>query len=248
MMRTPKRTSSRVAGEFGLFRVSEHALDTGRSGFTVDVADWVATVAIARDERFVLVRQYRHGVDGPTLEIAGGLVDRGEAPAEAAARELLEETGYEGALEPLGWVHPNPALQGNRCHLFLARGCERVSDPENGPDEHTVVELASAAQVREALAAGDISHAVVVLALERALARVEGAYAGGALEVLARLEENQRDKVLALARRLMPHLTAEDLRNPHDFPDLTDPDWHFEDGQLAGIQGVRFALEQARRR
>lgn len=56
------------------------------------------------------------------------------------------------------------------------------------------------------------------------------------------MEENQHRKVVDLARRLKPNLTAEDIRNPHDFPDLDDPDWHFEDGQLAGIQSVRFAL------
>jgi hypothetical protein len=56
------------------------------------------------------------------------------------------------------------------------------------------------------------------------------------------IEDNQRQKVIDLARRLRPGLTAEDIRNPHDFPDLSDPDWHFEDGQLTGIQSVRFAL------
>lgn len=61
-------------------------------------------------------------------------------------------------------------------------------------------------------------------------------------ELLAAMEEAQRAKVVDLARRLVPHLTAEDIRNPHDFPDLDDPDWHFEDGQLAGIEAVRFAL------
>lgn len=60
--------------------------------------------------------------------------------------------------------------------------------------------------------------------------------------LLDEMEQTQRDKVLSLARRILPHLTAEDIRNPHDFPDLEDPDWHFEDGQLAGIQAVRFAL------
>jgi hypothetical protein len=61
-------------------------------------------------------------------------------------------------------------------------------------------------------------------------------------QLLDQMERAQADKVVALARRLKPGLTAEDVRNPHDFPDLDDPDWHFEDGQLAGIQGVRFAL------
>jgi hypothetical protein len=62
------------------------------------------------------------------------------------------------------------------------------------------------------------------------------------LALLDAMEATQSDKVIALARRLRPGLTAEDIRNPHDFPDLDDPDWHFEDGQLAGIQAVRFAL------
>jgi hypothetical protein len=62
------------------------------------------------------------------------------------------------------------------------------------------------------------------------------------LGVIEAMEENQHRKVVDLARRLKPNLTAEDIRNPHDFPDLDDPDWHFEDGQLAGIQSVRFAL------
>jgi hypothetical protein len=64
-------------------------------------------------------------------------------------------------------------------------------------------------------------------------------------EVLAwveSMEELQRDKVLSLARRLKPGLTLEDIRNPHDFPELVDPDWHYEDGVLTGIQSVWMSL------
>jgi hypothetical protein len=60
--------------------------------------------------------------------------------------------------------------------------------------------------------------------------------------LLDSMEETQKAKVIDLARRIKPGLTAEDIRNPHDFPDLDDPDWHFEDGQLTGIQSVQFAL------
>jgi (2Fe-2S) ferredoxin len=59
---------------------------------------------------------------------------------------------------------------------------------------------------------------------------------------LAALENLQREKVLALARRLKPGLTLEDVQNPHDFPELDDCDWHYEDGVLTGIQTVRTAL------
>jgi hypothetical protein len=65
--------------------------------------------------------------------------------------------------------------------------------------------------------------------------------------LLEQMEEVQKQKVLDLARRLKPGLTAEDIRNPHDFPDLEDPDWHFMDGQLTGIQSVEFAIHGLKR-
>lgn len=60
--------------------------------------------------------------------------------------------------------------------------------------------------------------------------------------LVAELEALQVGKVLDLARRLRPGLTLEDVRNPHDFPELGDPDWQYEDGVLAGIQGVLAAV------
>jgi hypothetical protein len=62
------------------------------------------------------------------------------------------------------------------------------------------------------------------------------------------IEEVQTKKVIDLARRLLPNLTAEDIRNPHDFPELDDRDWQYEDGVLAGIQSVRIALRALRNR
>jgi hypothetical protein len=61
-------------------------------------------------------------------------------------------------------------------------------------------------------------------------------------QLVLEIEELQRAKVIALARRLKPGLTPEDIRNPHDFPELDDPDWHYEDGLLAGIQSVLGAV------
>jgi hypothetical protein len=52
----------------------------------------------------------------------------------------------------------------------------------------------------------------------------------------------QETKVLALARRLRPGLTAEDVRNPHDYPELRDADFNYEDGLLAGLQYALAAL------
>ena len=64
--------------------------------------------------------------------------------------------------------------------------------------------------------------------------------------LVAEMEELQLQKVADLARRLKPGLTLEDIRNPHDFPELDDPDWHYPDGILTGIQIVRPALREKR--
>lgn len=65
---------------------------------------------------------------------------------------------------------------------------------------------------------------------------------------LEKLESLQANKVIELARRLKPGLTSEDIRNPHDFPDLDDPDWHFLDGQLVGIQTTLTMIRAMRER
>lgn len=65
---------------------------------------------------------------------------------------------------------------------------------------------------------------------------------------IASAEALQRQKVIALARRLKPELTPEDIQNPHDFPELDDPDWHYADGILTGIQSVATALRAMRKR
>jgi predicted metal-binding protein len=64
---------------------------------------------------------------------------------------------------------------------------------------------------------------------------------------LVAIEELQTKKVLDLARRLKPGLTMEDVQNPHDFPELDDPDWHYADGILTGIKSVTTALRAMRR-
>jgi 8-oxo-dGTP pyrophosphatase MutT (NUDIX family) len=154
--------------------VHRHAVVAGTAeytSFTLELRDWVSVAAVTVDGAFVLVRQHRHGVDAVTLETAGGLIDAGEEPAVAALRELREETGYVAEdVESLGWVHPNPAIQGNRCHLYLARGAREIGVPEGDEHESTEAVLMDAAELSAALQDGRISHALAVVTLLRALA------------------------------------------------------------------------------
>ncbi len=61
-------------------------------------------------------------------------------------------------------------------------------------------------------------------------------------DLLQRMVEHQELKVISLARRLRPGLTAEDVRNAHDFRELEDTDFHYEDGLLGGLLAAQTAL------
>ena len=163
---------------FEVMRTHARSPRTGRAHpfYRLEAADWVNVVALTGDGCAVLVRQYRHGSDEITLEIPGGMVDPGESPREAAARELLEETGYEAAAwDDAGSLSPNPALFGNRVHTFVARGCRRVGAVRNEGHEETCVELVPEEDLRRLVAEGGIDHALVVAAIFRAALREEGA-------------------------------------------------------------------------
>lgn len=139
--------------------------------YVIDSTDWVNLVPITANNELVCIRQYRHGTEEITLEIPGGMVDPGEEPIVAAARECLEETGYRAEnLESLGAITPNPALFPNRLHTFVARGVVPVGEIQNTASEQTEVTLVPMAEVPDLLMRGEIDHALVAATLWRLLA------------------------------------------------------------------------------
>jgi len=165
-----------ACGVFDLDRASFVPPEGGapRDFWVIEAPDWVNVVPLTEDGEVLMVRQYRFGIGGMTLEIPGGMCDGPESPAAAGARELREETGHEAASwAHLGWVHPNPPIQSNRCHTFLARGLTLAGPQLPDPDERLELVRVRLDAVPGLIADGTITHALVLAAFH--LLQVSGA-------------------------------------------------------------------------
>lgn len=170
----------KILGRFKLFNLLETTRRSPTTGqehrfMQLEAPDWVNIVPVTRDGLLVLVEQYRHGIDAATVEIPGGMVDPGEDPATAAARELEEETGYRGrTLHLLGCVEPNPAFLTNRCWTYLALDCAPDGTVQPDPSEEISLRLVPPSRFTDLIDDGTIRHSLVIAAhdhLQRGIRR-----------------------------------------------------------------------------
>lgn len=120
--------------------------------YVFEFTDWVNVIAITEDDEFVMISQYRHGVQQTRYELVAGACEPGEDPEQSARRELLEEAGYGGGeWRKFMTVAPNPSNQNNLTYTYLATGVKRISEPQQEETEDIKVHLMSRAEVRSLL-------------------------------------------------------------------------------------------------
>jgi ADP-ribose pyrophosphatase len=106
----------RIAGRRDEFEITE-------------LLDSVAVLALTPSSDVILVEEFRPGPQRVLFELPGGVVERAQAPSDAARAELLEKTGYEGELIEIGALLSD-AYATRVKHVFAATACRAVSEPE----------------------------------------------------------------------------------------------------------------------
>jgi|SRR5271157_1241624 8-oxo-dGTP pyrophosphatase MutT (NUDIX family) len=166
--------SRRQVASCGIFELfaAERMSASGRRGefWILSARDWVNVVAVlrtaAREPCFLMVRQYRQGAEQITTEFPAGLVEEGESPAAAAARELREETGYAaGRLTQIGDLRPNPAFMTNRCYTFLAEDLAPAGSPALDELESLESLALPVAEMEARAGRGELVNALTLVAL-----------------------------------------------------------------------------------
>ena len=168
-----KTTAKKVLAENAFLALEEHRREeegTGRQGyfFIIDAPDWVNIIALTEENEVVLIEQFRHGSERIELEIPSGIIESGEKPADAALRELLEETGYEKSdrseFKKIGEALPNPAFMRNKCYTYLLTHVHLTGKIDPDEFENIRVRLVPRKEIERLITTGEIQHSIIIMA------------------------------------------------------------------------------------
>ena len=136
--------------------------------YVLESSGWINVIPLTPQDDVILIRQYRHGIQGFTLEIPGGLIEHGDTPEGAAARELYEETGYRAKeMIFLGSVHANPAILNNICYTYIARDVYPAGKQDLDDSEDIEIVIKPLAEIPKLIKEGEITHSLILAAFYR---------------------------------------------------------------------------------
>ena len=130
--------------------------------YILEYPEWVNVIAITKDQKFVMVRQFRPGAAVTRYELSAGVAEKSdESYLISAQRELLEETGYGGGT----WtkymeISPNPGTHTNTVYCYLATDVEFIASPHLDETEYLTVHLLAVDEIKDLLINNQILQAV----------------------------------------------------------------------------------------
>ena len=134
--------------------------------YVMEYPDWVNVIALTEDGKFVMERQYRHGLGKTCFEIPAGVREKGETPLEAAKRELMEETGYgDGEWSKIMTVSGNSSTTNNLSHCFVAKGVKKIGRQHLDSTEDLQIVLMDEAEVKDLMVNDQIRQSLMAAPL-----------------------------------------------------------------------------------
>ncbi|MDR4494373.1 MAG: NUDIX hydrolase [Nitrospirales bacterium] len=158
----PQMSLTKEVFECSWFRIQEESWTNlsathGRPFYRIDSAPGVLVWALTQQEEIILVRQFRPALRKYTLEFPAGSMEKGETPDESAARELLEETGYQaGRIHVLGSGHIMMNRYSARDYLVFAQQCQFTCSGLNGSECDVL--LKSLSEFQRLVTTGEFEH------------------------------------------------------------------------------------------
>lgn len=168
-----KRIRSEYGEDLKLFRPRFDYMENPRNGksermIILESSDSVNVAATTADQQLLFVKQYRFGIERPTLELPGGIVDPGEDSLTAGKRELREETGHTGInWQALGKVGSNPVFMDSYIHHYAVENAELTDSQHLDDGELVEVVKFPIPEVKQMLLDGQFEHPHTISCLVR---------------------------------------------------------------------------------
>lgn len=130
--------------------------------YTLEQKDSVVIVALNDRDQIFLIKEFERGIMKPGYKFPSGSINKGEKPLDAAKRELLEETGYQGHFIKIGSFDVEPGLMARKATVFLVRNLKKTK-PQPGVFELFESEWRPINKVKNLIDSGKIKNIFVIV-------------------------------------------------------------------------------------